>query len=209
MRRLRLAGPSRARGRDRQQGQIVVIFALMLVVLMGFAALVVDVGVLRRANQELWSALDAGALAGASQLPANGANASTLALQFAQKNYPGLPTADVNVLLPLPRRRSRQQRRPRRRATSRSVCDPGDNVAGLWVCSATASAPRRASRPRATTATRSSSPRRPPCRSGSGRGRRQRRAGPRSSSRRPAGDRAAPRPTCHSTSWSSSTGPAA
>ena len=64
---------------DGQQGQMIVVFALILTVLLGFAALVVDVGVLRRANQELWSAIDAGALAGASQLPANGTNANTLA----------------------------------------------------------------------------------------------------------------------------------
>ncbi len=82
---------------DGQRGQMIVIFALMLCVLMGFAALVLDVGVLRRANQELWSALDAGALAGASQLPASGPNARTVALEFAQKNYAGLPAANVTV----------------------------------------------------------------------------------------------------------------
>ncbi len=118
---------------DRQQGQIVVIFALMLVVLMGFAALVVDIGVLRRANQELWSALDAGALAGASQLPANGANASTLALKFAQDNYPGLPTGDVTVSY----RCLVGDRDSNNVPDSMDipvVCDPGGNVAGLWVC---------------------------------------------------------------------------
>ena len=36
---------------------------------MGFASLAIDIGVLRNANQNLWNALDAGALAGASQLP--------------------------------------------------------------------------------------------------------------------------------------------
>ena len=38
---------------------------------MGFAAMVIDVGVLRNANQNLWNALDAGALAGAQELPAD------------------------------------------------------------------------------------------------------------------------------------------
>ena len=51
----------------REQGQIIVLFVLAIVVIMGFAALVIDVGVLRNANQNLWNAMDAGSLAGASQ----------------------------------------------------------------------------------------------------------------------------------------------
>ena len=45
--------------------------------LLGFAAIVVDLGVLRNANQNLWNALDSGALAGAMNLPADG-NAAKL-----------------------------------------------------------------------------------------------------------------------------------
>ncbi len=120
---------------DGQRGQMIVIFALMLCVLMGFAALVLDVGVLRRANQELWSALDAGALAGASQLPASGPNARTVALEFAQKNYAGLPAANVTVSY-----RCLVGDRDGNGVFDAndvpSVCNPGPNVFGAWVCSA-------------------------------------------------------------------------
>jgi Flp pilus assembly protein TadG len=119
---------------DGQQGQMIVVFALMLCVLLGFAALVLDVGVLRRANQELWSALDAGALAGVSQLPASGNAASAMALDFAQKNYPGLPAGNVNTSF-----RcfvgDRDGNGIFDASDVPSVCDPGVNAAGRWVCS--------------------------------------------------------------------------
>ena len=123
-------------GRTRepgQQGQMIVIFALTLVVILGMAAIVVDVGVLRRANQELWSATDAGALAGASQLPANAANAQTLARQFAQKNYPALAAADIDVSF-----RCLVGDRDNDGLYDTGdvplVCDPGPNAVGQWVC---------------------------------------------------------------------------
>ena len=55
-------GPVGASGRraERERGQALVMFALVLVVIMGAASLVLDVGVLRNANQTLWNALDAG-----------------------------------------------------------------------------------------------------------------------------------------------------
>ena len=87
----------------QEQGQIIVLFVLAIVVIMGFAALVIDVGVLRNANQNLWNALDAGALAGASQLPAcpragpRATNASDIALQYADDNFPGGLPAGVTV----------------------------------------------------------------------------------------------------------------
>ena len=114
---------------------MIVLFTLILVVLMGMAALVVDVGVLRRANQELWSAMDAGALAGASQLPANGTNAQALAVQYAQKNYNGLATSSINVTF-----RCLVGDRDNNGISDAgdvpSVCNPGNNVTGQWVCSA-------------------------------------------------------------------------
>lgn len=116
-----------------QQGQMVVIFALSIVVIMGMAALAVDVGVLKRANQELFNALDSGALAGASQLPGNGTNAKTLALQFSQTNYGGLPTADIGVTF-----RCLVGDRDGNGVYDASdvpaVCDPGANAVGKWVC---------------------------------------------------------------------------
>src|SRR4249920_788032 len=77
------------RRRSGERGQIMILFVLVLIVIMAFAALVIDVGVLRNANQNLWNALDAGALAGAQELPADASNARTIALDFADRNYPG------------------------------------------------------------------------------------------------------------------------
>jgi hypothetical protein len=70
-----------------------ILFALMMVLLMGLAAIVVDVGVLRRSTAELTSSVDSGALAGGGQLPATSANAATLtasAVSYLNANYPGL-----------------------------------------------------------------------------------------------------------------------
>jgi putative Flp pilus-assembly TadE/G-like protein/von Willebrand factor type A domain-containing protein len=119
-------------GPKREQGQIIVLFVFALVLIMGAAALVIDVGVLRNANQNLWNALDAGALAGASQLPADAANADAIALQYADLNYPGGLPSTVTVgfrcvigsVGGVPRG-----------SDIPAVCDPGPNAA--WTCNAT------------------------------------------------------------------------
>ncbi len=122
----------RRHGREREQGQIIVVFVFALVVIMGFAAMVIDVGVLRNSNQNLWNALDAGALAGASQLPANAANADTLALQYANDNYPGGLPAGVTVGF---RCVIGSAGGAPRLSDVPSVCDPGPNP--VWACNAT------------------------------------------------------------------------
>jgi hypothetical protein len=75
--------------RDGERGQVIVLFAFFIVVLLGFAAVVVDLGVLRNANQNLWNALDSGALAGAASLPTDPTAARATGLQYADSNYPG------------------------------------------------------------------------------------------------------------------------
>ena len=62
---------SRRQGK-REQGQILVLFELVLIMILGFAAMVVDLGVLRNNRQILVNTLDAAALAGASKLPVDG-----------------------------------------------------------------------------------------------------------------------------------------
>jgi hypothetical protein len=90
------------------------------------------VGVLRNANQNLWNALDAGALAGASQLPADASNASAIALQYADDNYPGgLPpgvTVGYRCVIGSSGGAPRLSDVP-------AVCDPG--AGAVWTCSAT------------------------------------------------------------------------
>ena len=85
--------PSRRSGK-RERGQILVLFELVLIVILGFAALVIDIGVLRNNRQILVNTLDAAALAGASVLPVEGAAEADAAELLIDKNiaanYPGL-----------------------------------------------------------------------------------------------------------------------
>ena len=63
-------------------------------VLVGMAALVVDGGSWYQADRQLQTAADAAALAGAQHLPTEQTEARTVALDYAQKNYAGIPDAD-------------------------------------------------------------------------------------------------------------------
>ena len=67
-------------------GQATVLTVVFLVVLLGMAALVLDIGSWYRADRATQSTADAAALAGAQALPGDSATANTLALQYATKN---------------------------------------------------------------------------------------------------------------------------
>jgi Flp pilus assembly protein TadG len=67
------------------QGQATILTLLFLVVLLGMAALVLDIGSWYRADRAAQSTADAAALAGAQALPETG-KASSLAQQYAAKN---------------------------------------------------------------------------------------------------------------------------
>jgi IPT/TIG domain/Putative Flp pilus-assembly TadE/G-like len=70
-----LAYQRRQRGQGRREGgQVLIIFALTIVVLMLFASIVLDLGLLRNNRQLLVNAIDAGALAGGTLLPIDGCN---------------------------------------------------------------------------------------------------------------------------------------
>jgi hypothetical protein len=136
-----MIGPFRSRPRvarvrrsreKREQGQILVLFTLVLVAILAFAALVIDVGVLRNANQNLWNAYDAGALAGASQLPDDGVKAQALALQFARTNYPGGLPNDPDISF---RCLIGSVGGAPRLSDVPSACDPGPGVS--WTCNGT------------------------------------------------------------------------
>ena len=89
--------------RDGERGQIVILFALVLVVILVFASIVVDVGVLRNNRQILVNAMDSAALAGGTLLPVNGAvpadvtAVDTLITNTVRANYPGLPSSAYTV----------------------------------------------------------------------------------------------------------------
>jgi len=68
-----------------ESGQVFVFVVVVLFVLVGMAALVIDGGSWYRAQRQLQSAADAAALAGAQELPTGSAEA--VAADYAQKNY--------------------------------------------------------------------------------------------------------------------------
>jgi putative Flp pilus-assembly TadE/G-like protein len=81
-----------------QRGQTIVLSLIFLVVLVGMAALVVDVGSWYRADRKLQANADAAALAGAQELPLDTAAAQAAALDYADTNDGGLKAEDVKFL---------------------------------------------------------------------------------------------------------------
>jgi Putative Flp pilus-assembly TadE/G-like len=78
-----------------QRGQSLVLSVLFLTVLIGLAAIVVDVGSWYRADRKLQANADAAALAGAQELPADRAAAEAAALDYAATNDGGLEAKNV------------------------------------------------------------------------------------------------------------------
>jgi len=77
-------------------GQAYVLTILFLVVLLGMAAAVLDVGSWYRAHRALQATVDAAALAGAQALPEDSGKASTLASEYATKNGGGAITVSFS-----------------------------------------------------------------------------------------------------------------
>jgi Flp pilus assembly protein TadG len=74
-----------SRWRD-EGGQAVVLSVVWMVVLLGMAGLVIDVGSWYRAQRNLQSDADAAALAGAQELPNDTGTAGVMAVTYAKKN---------------------------------------------------------------------------------------------------------------------------
>ena len=81
-----------------QRGQSAVMTLLFLTVLLGMCAAVVDVGAWFKAHRAAQAEADAAALAAAQAFPANPANASVLAVQYANKNGGGVTAGDVTLM---------------------------------------------------------------------------------------------------------------
>jgi len=79
-----------------ERGQAMVLTVVFLVVLLGMAAMVLDVGSWYRADRDTQSTADAAALAGAQALPEDPATAMTLAQQYAAKNG-GLGSGTITI----------------------------------------------------------------------------------------------------------------
>lgn len=79
-----------------EHGQTVVLTVAFMVVLLGVAALAIDVGSWYRAKRHLQAAADAAALAGAQALPESTADASALATQYAGENGATLAAGGIS-----------------------------------------------------------------------------------------------------------------
>lgn len=115
--------------RNDDDGVILVLSALILVLFIAIAAFVIDITLQSQSRQALWNSADASVLAGASQLPDDPDAAADLASKFALKNDPSLDgelvttyrclVADAGGGVP--------------DATNiGTVCDPGPDAD--WVC---------------------------------------------------------------------------
>jgi hypothetical protein len=80
-----------------ERGQATVLTLLMLVVLLGMGALVLDLGSWYRSDRAAQSTADAAALAGAQALPSSPSDATALAIQYGGKNGGGITGGDVSV----------------------------------------------------------------------------------------------------------------
>lgn len=85
-----------------RKGNIAIVFALLLVILLSVGALVVDLGYRQVVAVELQNGADAGALAGASRVGAGAESARSTAIALAGANYAGgaaieVPAADVII----------------------------------------------------------------------------------------------------------------
>jgi hypothetical protein len=79
-----------------ERGQVVGLTVLFLIVLLGLAAMVVDVGSWYAADRRAQAAADAAALAGAQALPDDATQAGALAGEYADKNGGGAKSVTVS-----------------------------------------------------------------------------------------------------------------
>jgi secretion/DNA translocation related TadE-like protein len=81
---------------NNERGQATVLTLIFLVVLLGMAALVLDIGSWYRADRHTQSTADSAALAGAQSLPDDTGQAVSLASSYAGKNGGGLQSATIS-----------------------------------------------------------------------------------------------------------------
>jgi putative Flp pilus-assembly TadE/G-like protein len=83
--------------RRDERGQAIVLMTLSLVVIMGMAALVLDVGNWFHTKRRLQGTADAAALAGAQELPNDSSGAQTMAMNYANQNGGDVAAANIVV----------------------------------------------------------------------------------------------------------------
>lgn len=80
-----------------EKGAVAVIIAILVVVLVGFAALVVDVGAIYEERRQNQTVADAAALAGAQELPDNPSVAVSEAIEYARLNHRAITESAVQI----------------------------------------------------------------------------------------------------------------
>ncbi len=83
--------------RKNERGQAIVLMVLALVVIVGMAALVLDVGAWFRTKRRLQGTADAAALAGAQLLPKDPSGAKSMAQNYADQNGGSVAGGDIVV----------------------------------------------------------------------------------------------------------------
>ena len=81
--------------RSDNRGQTTVLTLVFMAVLLGMSALVLDMGSWYRSDRALQQTADAAALAGAQALPLSTGDATSLAIQYANKNGGGLASGGI------------------------------------------------------------------------------------------------------------------
>ena len=81
---------------NSSRGQATVLTLVFLAVLLGMAALVLDIGSWYRADRNTQSTADSAALAGAQALPNDTSEAASLASSYAGKNGGGLDSVNFS-----------------------------------------------------------------------------------------------------------------
>ncbi|MBL7060640.1 MAG: Tad domain-containing protein [Actinobacteria bacterium] len=82
---------------SNESGQVIVIFAILMVSLIGMMALVIDVGSVYEVRRHLQTVADSAALAGAHELPESPANAVQKAIEYAAINGITITADNVEI----------------------------------------------------------------------------------------------------------------
>ena len=80
-----------------ESGQGLIVGTLVMVMILGFAAMTVDVGLFLHERRELQKSADAAALAGAQELPSSPVDAELMAQEWADKN--GIDASELEPIL--------------------------------------------------------------------------------------------------------------
>ena len=119
---------------ERDEGAILVLSAVLLILLFALAALAVDITLKSTDRQQLWNSSDAAALAGASQLP-DGLLAESEATTYALSNDADLAGSLTTTFRCLVSDRDNNGSPDANEVPG--ACDPGPDVPASgppWVC---------------------------------------------------------------------------